>query len=120
MVGGKDAKEGTVEIFYQGIWGTVCDDDWDIQDASVVCRMIGYDSALTATTKSHFGMGSGIILLDEVKCIGNESNLMQCGHDRTGETNCGPAEAAGVVCNEGILYKLLFSILRAATVFYYI
>ena len=42
LVGGRFDNEGTVEITYGGHTGVICDDNWDIQDANVVCRMLGF------------------------------------------------------------------------------
>ena len=47
---------------------------------------------------SHFGEGSGSILLDEVSCSGVESNLLSCPHDQLGEHDCDHSEDAGVRC----------------------
>ena len=42
LVGGSIPNEGRVEICMDNIWGTICDDGWDDNDASVVCRQLGY------------------------------------------------------------------------------
>ena len=45
LVGGANEYEGTVEIFHDGSWGTICDDDWDLADANVVCKeLFGTDA----------------------------------------------------------------------------
>lgn len=88
---------GRVEVFHDGVWGTICDDDWDDREATVVCNMLGYAFG-KAFIASRFGSGSGAIWMDDVGCIGNETSLFQCAHHGWGRHNCGHTEDASVVC----------------------
>ncbi|KAM5322410.1 scavenger receptor cysteine-rich domain-containing protein DMBT1-like isoform 2-T2 [Glossophaga mutica] len=100
LVGGSGRCSGRVEVLYQGAWGTVCDDLWDLNEAEVVCRQLGCGWAVSAPGQAHFGPGSGDILLDNLQCAGAERYLGQCAHSGWAEHNCGHHEDAGVTCSD--------------------
>ncbi|XP_051998408.1 macrophage receptor MARCO-like [Xyrauchen texanus] len=89
------ASRGRLEVFYQDTWGTVCDDSFDTVDATVVCKMLGYqrsNQVFTATS------GNGRIWLDEVRCTGKEKSIFDCPHSGMGVNNCNHTEDVGVSC----------------------
>ncbi|XP_023316403.1 uncharacterized protein LOC106653221 isoform X3 [Trichogramma pretiosum] len=103
LANGSSPMEGRVEIRHHGIWGTVCDDDFTNVTASVICRSLGYGGPAMVKKDGYFGPGQGPIWLDEVNCIGNETQLYRCEHDHWGRHNCAHNEDAGVVCSAGTL-----------------
>ncbi|XP_030012425.1 deleted in malignant brain tumors 1 protein-like isoform X3 [Sphaeramia orbicularis] len=103
---GSTQCSGRVEVYQNGTWGTVCDDDWDLNDAQVVCRQLGCGSALSAHPSAHFGQGSGPVWLTDVRCSGHEQYLVQCEHGGLRRPHCGHDKDVGVVC-EDVQMKLL-------------
>ncbi|KAL3846759.1 hypothetical protein ACJMK2_017720 [Sinanodonta woodiana] len=70
---------GRVEVYYNGSWGTVCDNNWSSNEGSVVCKMFGYSGGV-AITESLFGAGNGPVWLGNVKCLSSAKDLSQCNH----------------------------------------
>ncbi|XP_066275306.1 uncharacterized protein [Branchiostoma lanceolatum] len=101
LVGGSSDYEGRVEVYHDGQWGTVCDDNFALIDANVVCRQLGYGSATGARGRATFGEGSGQIWLDNLACRGSETTIGDCDHSGWGYHNCRHNEDASVVCDKG-------------------
>ncbi|XP_072921261.1 neurotrypsin [Hemitrygon akajei] len=99
LMDGENKKEGRVEIFINGQWGTICDDGWTDKDAAVVCRQLGYKGIAKARSLAYFGDGVGPIHMDNVKCTGSEESLEDCHKQDIGTHNCRHSEDAGVICD---------------------
>uniref|UniRef100_A0A8C2K692 Lysyl oxidase homolog n=1 Tax=Cyprinus carpio TaxID=7962 RepID=A0A8C2K692_CYPCA len=96
--GGANIGEGRVEVLKNGVWGTVCDDNWNLRAATVVCRELGFGSAKEALTGAKLGQGMGPVHMNEVDCSGFEKSLTDCyfNNDALG---CSHEEDAAVRCN---------------------
>jgi len=113
-------------VCQNGIWSSVCTDQWDDTDASVVCRQLGHDpngtfEVLLFSNSLHlffslsdgiatdiFGPGDeGIVFLSEVQCTGLEANLILCPHTGLGQHMCTQEDSAGVICEKRSKDKLL-------------
>ncbi|XP_052224226.1 neurotrypsin-like [Dreissena polymorpha] len=101
LVNGPDNRSGRVEIVIGINRGTVCDDEWDDNDAKVICKMLGYDGG-KALGEAHFGQGSSSIFLDDVLCDGTESSITACRHSGLGIHDCKHDEDASVRCSPKI------------------
>ena len=107
LVNGPTELEGRVEVYYNDEWGTVCGDGWDLNDAQVVCRQLGFGPAVAARSRAFYGEGNGPIWLDSVNCVGTELNIEDCSHNGWGNHNCGHGEDAGVQCSNGKVQSII-------------
>ncbi|CAI8050336.1 Neurotrypsin, partial [Geodia barretti] len=99
LIDGPSINEGRLQIYYNNEWGTVCDDRWGLDEASVVCKSLGFPGADGHKYLLHdYGPGSGHIWLDDVVCTGEEFFIQDCNHGDIGENNCAHYEDVGLRC----------------------
>ena len=94
---------GRVEVFYAGVWGTISSSNWDINDATVVCRQLGYSAGAEVALKNGvYGLVSGPVWITNLRCTGSESNVMECVHDGLGNKTefQHRAYTASVICKD--------------------
>ncbi|XP_055234113.2 lysyl oxidase homolog 3 isoform X2 [Gorilla gorilla gorilla] len=92
--------EGRVEIQRAGEWGTICDDDFTLQAAHVLCRELGFTEATGWTHSAKYGPGTGRIWLDNLSCSGTEQRVTECASRGWGNSDCTHDEDAGVICKD--------------------
>uniref|UniRef100_A0A2R8PB78 Lysyl oxidase homolog n=1 Tax=Callithrix jacchus TaxID=9483 RepID=A0A2R8PB78_CALJA len=92
--------EGRVEIQRAGEWGTICDDDFTLQAAHVLCRELGFTEATGWTHSAKYGPGTGRIWLDNLSCRGTEQSVTECASRGWGNSDCTHDEDAGVICKD--------------------
>ena len=95
-------NQGRVEVLYNGDWGTICDYGWDLEDAHVVCRQLGFAKAVAAPrgfeSAKLYGQGSGTVHLSDLNCTGSEASLVKCRYDAVHASRCYHGRDVGVVC----------------------
>ena len=92
-MGGNGTHEGNV--FLDGM--PICGYSWDIKDAWIVCKQLGFASVVKFTTNSQFGRVNDLFRMRYVNCLGTERQLADCPHTKDG--SCYSYIAAGVICS---------------------
>ncbi|CAC5422954.1 Neurotrypsin,Scavenger receptor cysteine-rich type 1 protein M130,Deleted in malignant brain tumors 1 protein,Coadhesin,Thrombospondin-1,Mucin-like protein,Hemicentin-1,Thrombospondin-2,Scavenger receptor cysteine-rich domain-containing group B protein,Soluble scavenger receptor cysteine-rich domain-containing protein SSC5D [Mytilus coruscus] len=101
LMDGSHSREGRLEIFHSGIWGSVCDDNFGQPDATVACRQLGFRCLSDVQVYTEGGFTSSKIWMDDVNCNGQESSLKTCSFAGWGSNNCGTGENVGIRCYGG-------------------
>ena len=78
-----------------------CKKNWFLSLVLYVLSFFSFTSG-KATKNSQFGNVTSSFIFTEVTCVGTEQSLLDCTGDCN--TNCGQAEAAGVIC-QGLLHS---------------
>ena len=98
LVGGSTENEGRLEVFYQGQWGTVCDDRWTASATDVACRSLGFQGGEGFSCCAEYGGGMGPIVLDNVICTGEEDSIASCSHSGPLIHDCRHSEDVSISC----------------------
>nr|XP_032657109.1 scavenger receptor cysteine-rich type 1 protein M130-like [Chelonoidis abingdonii] len=99
LLNGESQCDGRVEISLHGVWGRVLDDQWDLNDAGVVCRQLQCGVAEKAYNPPKSERGKGPVRLRRVQCAGNETRLTLCDNSTSETAQAGIAEDVGVICS---------------------
>merc|ERR1711892_1643903 len=98
LIDGDGYSTGNVYVVNaNSVYGPVCDDNWGDEEATVVCRQLGFSSG-TATHGTYFGPVPDQFAMDDVICSGYEATIQECEYSTS--DNCGPGEGAGVICSQ--------------------
>ena len=97
-MGGNGISNGQVQIgFDKHFWGAICATDWSYEDATVLCRMMGFEKGLPTFFASTVGPVVDRYWLSEVNCNGDERSIIDCAN--TGwNVPCSSNSHAGVIC----------------------
>lgn len=96
--GSTSPNMGRVEVYYAGIWGSIYSSNWDIKDATVVCKQLGYTTALLAGSRLFCSVTVPFFFRD-FRCHGNESAIGRCARDFFDST-WSSSYCANVLCSD--------------------
>ena len=101
-----------VEVYHNGEWGTLCDDEVGgslTAVGQVICRQLGNVTNITSAAQlgypsSYFDAhGYERIWLDSIDCHGTERNIDNCSHEHWGSHDCGHNEDILVNVHVGLV-----------------
>ena len=110
--GSHSSNMGRIEVHYAGKWGSVHASGWDIKDATVACRQLGYPSA--SLSGSRIFCSSDIPMwFTYFRCFGDETSLEQCARDfypwYSSSTYCASVVCTDKLTEEGEKYKVILA-----------
>ncbi|XP_029905465.1 scavenger receptor cysteine-rich type 1 protein M130-like [Myripristis murdjan] len=113
LVNGNSLCSGRVEVKSNQSWSSVCEEDFDHQDAQVVCRELGC-GAPSVLQGALYGEGEAPVWSKEFQCEGTESALLDCRSSGSARNSCSPGKAVGLTCSESVEARLVGGASRCA------
>ncbi|XP_023207060.1 scavenger receptor cysteine-rich type 1 protein M130-like, partial [Xiphophorus maculatus] len=102
LVQGTNRCSGRLEVKTNQSWSSVCEKDFDLQDAEVVCREISCGPP-SVHQGSLYGEAEAPVGSREFLCEGSESALLNCSSRKSsGRNSCSPGQAVGLTCSDNI------------------
>ncbi|XP_053197808.1 scavenger receptor cysteine-rich type 1 protein M130-like [Scomber japonicus] len=113
LVNGTSLCSGRLEVKSEQSWSSVCEADFDQQDAEVVCRELGC-GAPSVLQGALYGEVEAPMWTKEFQCGGNESALLDCRRSDSARRTCSPGKAVGLTCSESQPVRLVGGASRCA------
>ncbi|XP_033973870.1 scavenger receptor cysteine-rich type 1 protein M130-like, partial [Trematomus bernacchii] len=103
LLGGTGLCSGRLEVNSNPSnpsWSSVCESDFDQQDAQVVCKQLGC-GAPSVLQGALYGAGEAPMWTKEFQCGGHESALLDCSSASERNT-CSPGRTVSLTCSEPV------------------
>ncbi|XP_014406044.1 PREDICTED: scavenger receptor cysteine-rich domain-containing protein SCART1 [Myotis brandtii] len=98
--------DGLVLVQHEGVWGHVCNQDWTLAEASVVCRQLGCGQAVGAPKYVPLPQERKQPVLHNVSCRGDESSLWECSLGAWTQTQCPHEWMVVALCFNGTFREI--------------
>uniref|UniRef100_A0A668U0F5 SRCR domain-containing protein n=1 Tax=Oreochromis aureus TaxID=47969 RepID=A0A668U0F5_OREAU len=113
LLNGSSLCSGRLEVKSNQSWSSVCEADFDQQDAEVVCKELGCGPPL-ALQGALYGEVEAPVWSKEFQCGGHESALLDCRSSGSARNSCSPGKAVGLTCSESDDVRLVGGASRCA------
>uniref|UniRef100_A0A3B4FY56 SRCR domain-containing protein n=1 Tax=Pundamilia nyererei TaxID=303518 RepID=A0A3B4FY56_9CICH len=101
LLNGSSLCSGRLEVKSNQSWSSVCEADFDQQDAEVVCRELGCGPP-SVLQGALYGEVEAPVWSKELQCGGHESALLDCRSSGSARNSCSPGKAVGLTCSEPV------------------
>nr|XP_024660854.1 scavenger receptor cysteine-rich type 1 protein M130-like [Maylandia zebra] len=101
LLNGSSLCSGGLQVKSNQRWSSVCEADFDLQDAEVVCRELGCGPP-SLLRGALYGEAEAPVWSREFQCGGHESALLDCRSSGSARSSCSPGKAAGLTCSEPV------------------